>query len=135
MFISIPNFDLLPPSSSRDKELMGIDIAMKIHKSFQLHQLSIVRLNMKVIFLSDIVYQTSNVVKTYYIPGNPEITASSSYTWPTKYPSHKVNKICINFIIYLTSEDRSLMIYLASNQLLSFHRHSITSMSEDKTHL
>ena len=37
--------------------------------------------------------------------------------------------------ILFFNRDRSLTIHIGSNQLLSCHRHSITSISEDKTHL
>ena len=64
MVISIPKFDLTSPVSSQDKALMDIAAAMKTHTTFQIHQLNAVRLNLKVIFLSDIAFEASSVVKT-----------------------------------------------------------------------
>ena len=52
MDISVPNVDLPSPTPSQDNALMHIDADMKICIPFQLHQLNLVRLNLKVIFLS-----------------------------------------------------------------------------------
>ena len=55
MITSIPNFDLPSPASFQDKLLMNIAVSMKTYTPFQIHQLNIIRINLKVIFLSDIV--------------------------------------------------------------------------------
>ena len=114
---------------------MDIATAMKIRTPFQLYELNKVRLNLKVIFLSDIFYEASSVVKTWYITVNLDLIASSFYAWPVESQSQKVKKKLIKFIRSLTNGYRSLTTHLDSNQLLSFHLQSISSTSEDKTHL
>ena len=91
--MSFPNFDPPSPMSSQDKALMDIAAAMKTLAPFQLHQLNIVRLNLKVIFLSDIVYEAYSVIKTCYVSVNTDVTTSSSYTCTVTSPSRKANKM------------------------------------------
>ena len=93
MNMSIPNFYLPFYASSQDKALMCIAVAMKTLISFKIHQLNIVRLNLKVILLFDILCEASRVVKTCYATGNTDFTISISCTWPATCPSHKANKI------------------------------------------
>ena len=80
MCMKITNFDLLAPASSQDKSLMDIAITIKMLTPFQLHQLNIVRMNLKEIFLSDIVCEASNAAKACFFTEDPYVTTANSYT-------------------------------------------------------
>ena len=135
MDTSIPNFDLPASVSSQKKSLMDIAVTIKMRTPFQLHQLHIVQINLKVIFPSDIVCEAPNLVRTFFSTGCVFINAAISCTWPTTNSSQIEKKIWINFMQSLKNGDRHLTIHLGSNRSKSCHRFSLTSISEDSPYL
>ena len=65
----------------------------KLFNRKQLRLLNSVRISLKLIFLSDLLYLADKKIKVYYIRGKEDTQTKSSYKWLNSLPSKKVFKV------------------------------------------
>ena len=90
MSLQIPKLHLLSMMTFNDKAIMDVAINLSSFSSKELIQINLVRINLEVFFLSDLVRQNTNRITDYYIKGWKDKWSKSSYSWPKVYPSPAV---------------------------------------------
>ena len=84
----LPTFSLPMPTCSNDKAIMDVALNCTPFSKSQLHQINLVRLYLRIFFLSDLVRPLSSRVTDCYMLGYKDAWSDSKCRWPRINISH-----------------------------------------------
>jgi hypothetical protein len=112
-----------------DKIVIIEVINLHLFNQEQLYFINLVRINLQMIFLLELVEQNSNRIKSCYLVVIRDKNSQSLYKWPKIIPPIKAKKIWKQFLIAITTNDKVLVKIIQKRDQL-YHRVSNSLSSE-----